>query len=104
MYCLDKKLILFGEKLLLKRIEKWFCDIREDFVMFGYCLMVCLVLNGNFFELGCSIGLVEVEFIGFVGFLVEFNNEFGFLIVLYVVVWNYKYFYNEEIMFLYFIY
>lgn len=88
----------------MENFDKWLCDIREDFVMFGYCLIVCLVLYGNFLEFGCSIGIVEVYFIGLVGFLVEFNNECGFLIVLYVVVWNYEILYKVEIIFFYILY
>lgn len=101
LYCLDKKLIPFGEKPLPKKIEKWSCDIREDFVMFGHCPTACPASNGNLPEPGCSIGLAEVETTGSVGFLVEFNNEFGFLTASHVVVRNFEYFYNEEITFLY---
>lgn len=74
LYCLDKIIILFGEKLLLEMIVGWFCDIREDFVMFGKCLRLCLLFSWNFFEFGCSIGIFFVDFVGFVGFLVELKN------------------------------
>lgn len=74
LYCLDKNIILFGEKLLLELIVGWFCDIREDFVMFGKCLRLCLLFSLNFFEFGCSIGIFFVDFVGFVGFLVELKN------------------------------
>lgn len=97
LYCLDTKLIPFGEKPLPKTIEQWPCDIREDFVMFGHCPTACPASNGNLPEPGCSIGLAEVKSTGSVGFLVEFNNEFGFLTASHVVVRNFECFYNEKI-------
>lgn len=93
MYCLDKSIVLYGEKLFLELFEGWCCDIREDFVLFGNCFNLCLLCSLNFFEFGCSIGIFFVDFVGFVGFLVELKNvlnnyrlECGFLIVFYVVI------------------
>lgn len=99
LYCLDKTLIPFGEKQLPKNLEMWPCDIREDFVMFGHCPTACPASHGNLPEPGCSIGIAEVYSTGSVGFLVEFNNECGFLTASHVVVRNYETLYREEITF-----
>lgn len=45
LYCFDKNFILFGEKFLLKIIVGCLCDIREDYVMFGYCFNRCFVFK-----------------------------------------------------------
>lgn len=71
LYCLDKYIVLFGEKLLLNEIEGWFCDYRYEFGMFVICFFWCLVLDKVFFEFGCSIGIeLELEELGLFGFLV----------------------------------
>lgn len=57
--------------------------------MFVICFFLCLVLNKVFFEFGCSIGVELLDEVGFIGFLVELNKndfEYGFFIVVYVVV------------------
>lgn len=87
LYCLDKILILFGEKFLLIYIVEWLCEVLEDLFMFGKCLNMCL----NYFDFGCSIGIFFDKFFGFCGFLYEFKlkdnkYKFGFFIVLYVVI------------------
>lgn len=41
MYSLDKDLILYGEDLLLMFFEGWYCDVREDIVMFGVVCCDC---------------------------------------------------------------
>lgn len=102
-YCLDKLIILFGEKLLFEYFVGWLCSYREDFFMFGKCFEDCLFINYKFLEFGCSIGILLCVCLGFVGFLYEFinlNNEFGFgfFIVLYVVIKDFKELYNDEIL------
>lgn len=101
LYCLDKTIIPFGEKQLPENLDKWPCDIREDFVMFGHCPTACPASHGNLPEPGCSIGIAEVYSTGSVGFLVEFNNECGFLTASHVVVRNYETLYKAEITFPY---
>lgn len=52
-------------------------------------------------ELGCSIGIDEINGVGFVGFLVEFvRNECGFFIVVYVVILDYYLLYVSELLLL----
>lgn len=36
LYCLDKYIVLFGEELLLIYIGEWFCDYRENIVLWKY--------------------------------------------------------------------
>lgn len=107
LYCLDKILILYGESFLLKYIVGWFCDLREDIVMFGgyVCFDYCLFFNFNFLEFGCSIGIFLDKFVGFVGFLVELINLVnnfglgcGFFIVFYVVVKSFEELYCDEFL------
>lgn len=99
LYCLDKKIIPFGEKPLPEKLEHWPCDIREDFVMFGHCPFACPASDGTLPAPGCSIGIAEVQSTGSVGFLVEFNDGCGFLTASHVVVRNYEKLYTEEIVF-----
>lgn len=101
LYCLDKTLIPFGEKRLPENLDKWPCDIREDFLMFGHCPTACPASNVNLPEPGCSIGIAEVYSTGSVGFLVEYNNECGFLTASHVVVRNYETLYKADITFPY---
>lgn len=82
---------MFGEKFLLNFIKGWFCDVKEDFFMFGRCLYDCWNIILNFIELGCSIGIMLDFFVGFVGFFYELKYldnlfGFGFFMVLYVVI------------------
>lgn len=66
-------------------IEGYLCDIREGIFMFGYCFDCW---NNNF-GFGCSIGMLDDMFIGFVGFFVElkkYKKVVGFIIVVYVVI------------------
>lgn len=87
VYCLDKNIVLFGEKLFLIFIDGFDCDYREDFMRFLMCVIMVVYIN---IELGCSIGIDEINGVGFVGFLVEFvRNECGFFIVVYVVILDY---------------
>lgn len=87
-------MILYGEDLLLKIIDGWYCDVREDIVMFGICFDCWYIFYFNF---GCCIGLFLFG-IGLVGFLVKLKGfgllVIGFLIVVYVVVWNWIDLYN----------
>lgn len=55
IYCLDKDLVFFGEKLFLKILEGFFCDIWEDCIMFGGCFDCYEIVYLNF---GCCIGLL----------------------------------------------
>lgn len=66
IYCLDKLIILFGEKFLLISIGGCICDIRENIILFGIC-KYCGEENVN---LGCSVGMIFSSVYGFVGFLV----------------------------------
>lgn len=52
LYCLDRKLIPFWEKPLPKKVKKWPCGTREDFVMFRHCPTAS---NGKLPKPGCSI-------------------------------------------------
>lgn len=100
IYCLDKDLVFFGEKLFLKILEGFFCDIWEDFIMFGGCFDCYEIVYLNF---GCCIGLF-LNGIGFVGFLVKINELgleiLGFLIVVYVVVENWINLYYNKVFLL----
>lgn len=76
---------------MLSFIGGYFYDLREDFVMLEICFNICLFLDIDFFEFGCSIGIdLKIDgIIGIVGFMVQLVNdldEFGFFIVVYVVV------------------
>lgn len=68
IYCLDKDLIPFGEKPLPKTLEGCACDIREDFVMFGWSCFDCHEIGHP--NYGCCIGLPSKR-IGSAGFLVK---------------------------------
>lgn len=89
-YCLDKFFILFGEKKILDIFEGWLCDVREDFIMFGRCIEYCRIIIVDYFEFGCSIGMFLDKSFGLVGFMFELEDfkEYGFLIVVYVVIEN----------------
>lgn len=85
VYCLDKDLILYGEILFLISVKGCFCDIWEGVFMFGYCVDCCNVS----FNFGCSIGMLNDIYIGFVGFIVKLillKYFIGFLIVVYVLI------------------
>lgn len=72
LYCLDKNIVLFGENIMLSFIGGYFYDLREDFVMLEICFNICLFLDIDFFEFGCSIGIdLKIDgIIGIVGFMV----------------------------------
>lgn len=74
-YCLDKNFILFGERKLLEIFEGWFCDFREDFIMFGKCIVKCRVIIVDYFVFGCSIGMFLYSVFGFVGFMYEIIDD-----------------------------
>lgn len=87
IYCLDKLIILYGENFLLESFKEFFCDVREDVILFGFCYD-CYYVNVS---LGCSIGMFFKSDFGFVGFFVKLNlvlNKYviGFFIVVYVVI------------------
>lgn len=99
IYCLDKNIVLFGEKLFLNFIDGVDCDYREDFVRFLMCCVIMVVYIN--IELGCSIGRDEINDVGFVGFLVEIvRNECGFFIVVYVVILNFYKLYIYKVLLL----
>lgn len=89
LYCLDKNFIPFGENPLPESIDKFPCDLREDFVKFGTCPRNCL--SPILPETGCSIGRPSGNSSGSVGFLVELKNpkkdvESGFLSASHVAL------------------
>lgn len=80
LYCLDKRLIPFGEKPLPGTIAGWPCDIREDFVRFGRCPRNCPAQNQSLPDPGCCIGRKSESSSGSAGFLYESRepeNELG---------------------------
>lgn len=80
VYCLEKCVILFGEKPLPETIAGWPCDIREDFVRFGRCSRNCPAQNQSLPDPGCCIGRKSENSSGSAGFLYESRepeNELG---------------------------
>lgn len=92
--CLDEFILPFGETPLPKNIEGYPCDVRTEFVMFGYCAG-CQTLN-----IGCSIGIPSVESAGSVGFFVRSNDsqgipKTGFLTAAHVAIEQCNELYNS---------
>lgn len=98
IYCLDKLIILFGEKFLLISINGCYCDIRENIFLFG----ICDDCGEENVRLGCSIGIIISNVFGLVGFLVKLKkiNWIGFFIVVYVVIWKLEKLYFVNVFFL----
>ena len=82
LYCFDKSFVPFGERLLPKYIEGYQVAIREDFYVFG-CSKNCQSVTS-----GCSIGRVDCDSSGSVGFLVKNSplSEEGFLTAAHVAL------------------
>lgn len=84
VYCLDKNIVPFGEKPLPISIDGFDCDHREDFMRFSTCATTAAHTN---IELGCSIGIDEINGAGSAGFLAESaRNECGFLTAAHVAI------------------
>lgn len=99
LYCLDKTFIPFGENPLPESIDKFPCDLREDFVKFGTCPRNCL--SPILPETGCSIGRPSVDSSGSVGFLVELKKpkkdvDFGFISASHVALDCFEELYNQN--------
>lgn len=85
LYCLDKRLIPYGEKEIPKSLKGNPIDIREEIFMFGFCD------NCQLIDKGCSIGRPFNDSAGSVGFLVKSNcqsKEWGFLTAAHVAYEN----------------
>lgn len=91
-YCLDKTLVPFGEKKLPETLEGWPCDLREDFIMLGFCTENCRTTTANNPELGCSIGMPSDTSCGSVGFMFESKDskKFGFLTAAHVAIKSFQ--------------
>lgn len=90
-YCLDEKLIPFGENPIPKILEEWPCNVKEDFFMLGACPKTCPSTNKNHPIPGCSIGIPEVACYGSTGFLYKSNTPTslygsGFLTASHVAI------------------
>lgn len=96
IYCLDKKLIPYGEKPIPEYLEGWHCDLREDIVMFGACFNCQSIAYPN---PGCCIGLPRRTF-GSAGFLAKINTTekpvTGFLTAAHVVAENWTELYQTN--------
>lgn len=96
IYCLDKFLLLYGEKMLLISFGGYLCDIWEGVFMFGNCVD-CWYKDLDF---GCFICRLDGIDIGSVGFFVRFivlKKDIGFLIVVYVVIEDIVDLYDERV-------
>lgn len=97
IYCLDKDLVPFGEEPLPKTLEGFYCDIREDFIMFGACFDCHEIAHPN---PGCCIGLPS-NGIGSAGFLAKTNESgletSGFLTAAHVAAENWTDLYYNKV-------
>lgn len=88
LYCLDKRLLPFGEKEIPKSLKGNTIELREEIFMFGFCD------NCQHLELldnGCGIGRPFNDSAGSVGFLVKSkcqSKEWGFLTAAHVAYEN----------------
>lgn len=98
IYCLDKDLVPFGEEPLPKTLEGFYCDIREDFIMFGACFDCHKIAHPN---PGCCIGLPS-NGIGSAGFLAKTNESgletSGFLTAAHVAAENWTDLYYNKVL------
>lgn len=101
LYCLDKRIIPFGEKKLPESIAGWPCVVREEFIMLAACPNHCQPIKYDFPDPGCSIGVPSDSSSGSVGFLFESEDPIkkyknGFLTASHVAIKHHKELYDSK--------
>lgn len=94
IYCLDKFLLPYGEKMLPTSLGGYLCDVREGVFMFGSCAD-CRHADP---DPGCTICRPDKMEIGSAGFFVrstKSKNVTGFLTAAHVVIEDFYDLYNQ---------